>query len=405
MPVQYKYRAVAYDGESREGILTAEKPEQVVDYLSQQNLIPISITPFQKKRPFSLLGFFRKTDYDNLILFTHNLLTMYRAGIPMLRALSIMQIGPKGSRFNQAIEHIRHDVQSGKQLSQAMANIDGLFPPVYISCVAAGEEAGKLEEILEELASLLERDMELSRQIKSGIRYPLIVIFAIAVAFVVLMTYVIPKFVGFYEGFGAQLPLPTRVIIAISNFFTDYWMVVLGLVVGSIFTLKKVMSTEKGKLWIDRKLLKVPILGNLIIKGNVARFTMMFRILFQSGLPIVKSLEVLQDSVKNSAIGLEIKKFGKIFREGKESALTSKEFDYFPEMSLQMMAIGLESGSLDKMLHEISMHYSKDVQYTSRHLTSILEPVLTLIIGLFILVLALAIFLPMWNLISVFKGG
>jgi len=403
MPILYKYRALTENGKAREGMINTENADQVIEYLSQQGLIPITISPFIQRKTFSLRGFFKKIDYENLILFTNNLLTMYRAGIPLLRALSIIQIGPTGSRFNLAIEQIRLELQSGKQLSQSMAQLDDLFPPVYVSCIAAGEESGKLEDILEELSSMLEQEMELMRQIKSGIRYPLMVITAIIAAFVVLISYVVPKFMAFYENFGAQLPLPTRLLIGISDFFAEYWAVMLAICIGIIFAFKKLISVESGKLWVDRQLLRIPVFGELIIKGNIARFTIMFRILFKSGLPIIKSLEVLRDSVKNSMISLEIRKLGEFFQEGKDTALLSHQFEYFPELALQMIAIGLESGSLEKMLHEVGQHYSKEVQYTSRQLTSILEPILTLVLGIFVLILALAIFLPMWNLISVFR--
>jgi MSHA biogenesis protein MshG len=405
MPIPYKYRAVSEEGKPREGIITAETADEVVVYLSQQNLMPIKIDPVSKRKPFSLWGFFKKTDYENLILFTDNLLTMYKAGIPLLRILSIMRIGPPSSRYNQAIEQIKLKVQAGKLLSQALQDYDDLFPRVYTSSIAAGEESGKLDEILEELSVMLEEEMELTRQIKAGVRYPLIVITAIIGAFLVLITYVVPKFVAFYGTFGAQLPLPTRILIGVSNFFAQYWAVVLAGVIATTFGFRKLISTEKGKLWVDEKLLKLPIFGNLILKGNVARFTMMFRILFKSGLPIVKSLDVLYDSVKNSVIGQEIRKLQGVFREGKDTDLTSGTFTYFPRLALQMIAIGLESGSLEKMLFQVGQHYSKEVQYTSRQLTAILEPILTLVLGVFVLILALAVFLPMWNLINVFKGS
>ncbi len=405
MPVQFKYQAVSAEGKPRDGVITAETADEVIVYLSQQNLMPIKIDAVKKRKAFSLWGFFKKTDYENLILFTNNLLTMYKAGIPLLQILTIMRIGPPSSRYNQAIQQIKHKVQAGKLLSQAMEDYDDLFPRVYTSSIAAGEESGKLDEILEELAVMLEREMELTRQIKAGIRYPLIVITAIIGAFLVLITYVVPKFVDFYGSFGAKLPLPTRILIGVSNFFAEYWIMVLAAVAAIVFGFRKLISTEKGKLWVDEKLLKLPIFGNLILKGNVARFTLMFRILFKSGLPIVKSLDVLHDSVKNSVIGQEIGKLKEVFREGKDSALTSGAFTYFPQLALQMIAIGLESGSLEKMLFQVGQHYSKEVQYTSRQLTSILEPILTLVLGVFVLILALAVFLPMWNLITVFKGS
>jgi MSHA biogenesis protein MshG len=189
-----------------------------------------------------------------------------------------------------------------------------------------------------------------------------------------------------------------------SNFLAEYWAVALAVLIVIILGFKKLMSYEKGKLWVDEKLLQLPVFGDLILKGNIARFLMMFRILYKSGLPIVKSLEILRESVKNSMVGLEIKRLQEVFREGRDTALTSHSFAFFPELALQMMAIGLESGSLEKMLYEVGHHYSKEVRYMSRNLTSILEPILTLVLGIFVLMLALAVFLPMWNLISVYKG-
>ncbi len=404
MPTQYKYKAVSSDGRMQHGVIVAESTDQVLEYLSQQQLLPVAVGRAGRRRSFSLNPF-KKTDYESLILFTNSLLTMHRAGIPLLRALSIMRIGPPESRFNQAVEQIRVEIHGGKPLSQALAGFGDLFPRVYTSCIGAGEESGKLEEILEELSTMLEQEMELVRQIKSGVRYPLMVIGAIAVAAAILVTYVVPKFVSFYGSFGAPLPTPTRILIGVSSILTQYWAVVTATIVAAVFSIRKLLSTEGGRLWFDRQVLRLPVFGNLIVKGNVARFTMMFRILFKSGLPIVRSLEVLRDSVKNSVIGLETGKLADLFREGKDALLMSEHFRYFPQLALQMMAIGLESGSLENMLEQVGQYYRKEVQYTSRHLTSILEPLLTLVLGIFVLTLALAVFLPMWNLVSVFRGG
>ncbi|MEW5993647.1 MAG: type II secretion system F family protein [Candidatus Zixiibacteriota bacterium] len=404
MPTRYKYRALTSDGTAKDGFILAENTDQVVDYLTEQHLLPVSVRKAGQRRAFSL-NVFKKTDYEGLILFTNNLLTMYRAGIPLLRALSIIRIGPEGSRFNTAIDQVRVDVQSGKPLSQALEREGQLFPKVYTSCIAAGEESGKLDDILEELAVVLEQEMELIRQIKSGVRYPLLVIGAITAAAFVLMTFVVPKFVAFYGSFGASLPLPTRILIEVSTFFTQYWAVLLAAVIAVILSFRKLTSTEKGKFWFDRQLLRLPVLGHLIIKGNVARFMMMFRILFKSGLPIIKSLDILQDSIKNSVIGQETRQLADLFREGKDTMLLSETFQFFPELALQMMTIGMESGSLERMLTQVGQYYRKEVQYVSRHLTAILEPMLTLFLGVFVLTLALAIFLPMWNLIRVFRGG
>ena len=404
MPTQFRYKATGADGVTQTGVIAAESTDKVVEYLSNRNLMPVQISRSRTSQAFSALGFFKGADYEQLIMFTNNLATMYRAGIPLLRILSLIKIGPENSRFNHAIQQIRYSIQSGQSLSQAMSEFDNIFSKVYISGVAAGEESGRLDNILDELALMLEREMELSRLLKSGIRYPIIVLSVIALAFVVIMGYVVPKFIAFYDSFGAHLPLPTQILIATSNFFTQYWAVLLGVAIVLVIGFKKLVSNEKGRLWVDDRLLKLPVFGMLIIKGNIARFSMMFHILFISGLPIIKTLRILKDSVKNARIGQEIRKLEELFHRGSETNLLTEEFEYFPQMAKQMMAIGLESGSLDKMLEEIGKHYSKEVQYTSRHLTAILEPILTLVVSVFVLVLALAIFLPMWNLINVFKG-
>lgn len=403
MPIQFRYKAVGDDGVIKSGDISAENDEQVVEFLAGRSLRPISVAPTTARQAFSLMGFFKGSDYEDLIVFTNQLATMYRAGIPILKILSMIRIGDEGSRFNHAIRQIRYNVQSGYSLSQAMREYDHIFTNVYINGVEAGEESGKLDEILSELSAMLEQELELTRQIKSGTRYPMIIISVIVLAFIVIMTFVVPKFISFFDSFGAELPLPTKMLIATSNFFTQYWAVVLGVAISVWIGFKKLVANENGKLWVDRKMLQMPVFGPLIIKGNVARFSMMFHILFISGLPITKALKVLIESVKNSAMGLEIKHLEDLFHRGSETELLTEKFDYFPDMAKQMISIGLESGSLDKMLYELGQHYTKEVQYTSRHLTAILEPLLTLVVTGFVLILALAIFLPMWNLIEVFK--
>jgi len=404
MPQQFQYKALDGSGKPFTGLVSAENTEQVLDFLADKSLTPVKIA--QKKENTFLLssGLFRGIDYESLIIFTNQLSTMYRAGVPILRAMSIIKIGVGNNHFNRALIQIRNSIESGVSLSQAMAEYTDLFPAVYINSIAAGEESGKLEDILEEQSYLLEKEMEINRQIKSGLRYPIIVLVVISLAVVVLMSYVIPKFMAFYSSFGAELPLPTRMLIGMSNFFTTYWYIIGMFLFFVLAGFKKVMNNPKGKLFVDRHILKIPIFGDLIIKGNVARFALMFRILFKAGLPLIQSLNILAHSVKNSMISLEIKKLEELFRRGSEGNIVEEQFQFLPDLAKQMIAIGMESGSLEQMLGELGNHYTKEVEYTSRQLTSILEPILTLVISVFVLIMALAIFLPMWNLIKVFNG-
>jgi type II secretory pathway component PulF len=403
MPTQYKYKAISTDGQHQNGTLVASNSTSVEEYLRKQDLLPIEIVAIDKRRPNSLFGFLRGTDYENIIMFTSSLATLNRAGIPLLRALSIIRIGDKSSRFNYALSQLRIDVQSGKALSEAMSRFPEIFSTVYVNCIAAGEESGMMDSTLDQLGKVLERESELTSELKAGIRYPLMVISAIVLAFVVIMYFVVPRFMSFYETFDAELPLPTRIIIASSNFVTNYWMFVLAGLIAIGFGIKAALRRKEGRLWFDTQVLRIPILGDLIIKGNIARFSLMFQILVNSGLTIVRSVDILSATIKNSAISQEIVFLGESFRRGQEINPYAEEFKYFPEQALHMLSIGLESGNLEAMLREVGDHYTKQVIHTSKQLTALIEPILTVVMGAFVLVLALAVFLPMWNLIKVFQ--
>jgi MSHA biogenesis protein MshG len=388
----------------RSGRLTARDETQVERYLAEQELMPIRISfVTQRSLPVSL-GFLGASAYEQLIMFTNSLATMQRAGVPLLRALSIIRIGKDSGRFNRVIDSLRLGVESGRPLSQSMEDHPDVFSRVYVASVAAGEESGRLEHTLEELSTMLEKEMELVRQIKQATRYPLIVLTVIGLAFVVMMTFVVPRFVDFYSAFDAQLPAPTRVLIGFSGLITQYWTYLLGTLVVLVLALRHWLATEAGRKRFDTLLLHVPIVGNLIVKGNIARFALMFRILFQAGIPLVKTLEILAATVRNTQIGAEIRQLSELFRKGRDINSVRGLFRWFPELSLHMMTIGMESGSLDRMMHQIGVHYSQETMYRSRQLTSVLEPLLTLVLGVFVLVMALAIFLPMWSIIKVFQG-
>ena len=403
MPETYEYTARTSEGEERTGLIEAENPERVAAILADQRLIPTEISVSKIGRRRSIFKFLKARHYENLIIFTRNLSTLYRAGVPILRALSIIKIGPEDGEFNRAIAKILSLVESGKSLSEAMSEFPDIFPRIYTASITAGESSGKLDQILDSLGIMLEKDLELHRQIKSSVRYPIIVISAIAIAFIVLITFVIPRFTDFYAKMDAELPAPTRFLIWTNHFIGDYWIILLVAIAAIFLILRKVRSTTQGKLYFDRLFLQVPIFGDLIIKGNVARFAYMFQILMKSGLPLVRSLELLSKSIKNTQISNEVLILADSFREGREINGILDKLKYFPLMGLHMIQIGLESGSVEIMLAEVANHFSKEVDYKSRHLTSLLEPILTVVLGAFVLIVALAIFLPMWNLIQVFN--
>jgi MSHA biogenesis protein MshG len=402
MPGRYNYEAYTDTGDVRRGVVTANDTEHVEAHLSDLQLRPIRIS---KARTRPGLGLLRRSRYEDLIMFTSSLATMHRAGVPLLRALGIVNVGPTGGSFDVAREQIRSAVQAGHSLSEAMSAQSSVFPEYYVASVAAGEESGRLDRTLDELAEVIEKEMDLNRQVKSAVRYPLIVITIIVAAFFVLMTYVVPSFLDFYSTFGARLPLPTRILIAVSDFITGSWPLLLGIAVVGGVLIRWMLRRPDGRYWFDRRIARLPGLGDIVVKSNVARFAMMFQILFSAGIPVVRCLDLLKSVVRNSVIRREINLLGEHFSRGSRISADADEFELFPTLALNMIAVGMESGAVDTMMEQIGIHYTKEAMYKSRHLTAILEPILTVALGLFVLVIALAIFLPMWSLVQVFRGG
>lgn len=378
--------------------------EQVRQAIADKGLIPTKI----KRRPekislSSITGNFGSANREHLIIFTRKLKTLYIAGVPLLRALSVIERGAKELDMVEEIRGIKSDLQSGIALSQALARFPKKFPSIYVSSVAAGEASGSLDEVLGQLAILVEKEMILSRMVKSAIRYPLMVITAITLAIFVLLTFVVPRFADIYGKFGADLPLPTRLLIGTGNFFSAYWYLILILIILGIIGLRKYIATENGRLRWDLIILKIPLMGDMVVKANIARFSSMLNILFRSGVTMVDCLNILQETSSNKVIGQEIKKMADSFEQGREIGSVEDDYRFIPSMALEMLEVGLESGSVETVMKELAEHYEMELEYKSRHLAAMLEPILTVVIGAMILVLALAIFLPMWSLIKVFQ--
>ncbi len=398
------YKARYPLGKSVTGEIEADSRENVLQIVSEQGLIPVSVRKRQERITLSmLLGSFGSANREKLIIFTKKLKTLHRAGIPLLRTLSIIERGADELGLKEQLKGIKRDLEAGVSLSKALSRYPKRFPSIYVNSIAAGEASGTLDEVLDQLAALVEKELMLTRQLKSALRYPSMVIVAISIAIFILMSFVIPRFADIYGKFGAALPWPTRIVIEISNFLASYWYVVIVLIIAALFGLKKYIGTEKGRLRWDAMTMKIPLMGDLIIKANIARFAAMLKILFRSGVPMNSCLKILQETTSNKVIAGEIARMADSFEKGREIGDISEQYRFFPAMALEMMEVGLESGSLETIMDELGNHYEMELDYKSRHLTAMLEPILTVAIGGMILILALAIFLPMWNLIQVFR--
>jgi MSHA biogenesis protein MshG len=400
----WTYTARDPQGNLFQGEIESESKDLALGTISERGLIPTKVElRVEKFSLSSILGNFGSGNLEKLIIFTKQLMTLNRAGIPLLRALGCIERGSAEIAMKDEVEGIRDHLRSGASLSQALTHYPKKFPPIYVASIAAGETSGTLDEVLGQLAALVEKELVLSRQLKSALRYPIMVITAISLAVFTLMTFVIPRFTSLYGKFGAELPLPTKIVIFVSNIFSSYWLVIIALVALGLFGLKKALSTPGGRLKWDRFLLKIPVMGDLIVKANVSRFAAMLNILYQSGVPMVSCLNILRETATNKVIAAEIAELAQSFEKGQEIGVNPEKYQFFPSMALEMFQVGLESGSVETIMAELASHYEMELDYKSRHLTALLEPILTIAIGGMVLVLALSIFLPMWNLIKVFR--
>ncbi len=403
MADKYKYLAVSREGVRSNGIIEAESESKAGSAISSSGLIPIKLS----KISYSGIGlrslFKQKVNSENLAIFTRKLLTLNRAGIPILRSLDIIISDIEDNKLLSVLQDVRNSIEGGSNLTEAFEKHSDYFPDLYISTIRAGEESGTLDIMLSRASELIEREMKIKDGVKTAIRYPSYVVLTICLAFAVVITLVIPKFSGFYSSYGAELPWATRLLIDINRLLTQYWPFLLITSPILIAGLWRFRQTRWGTRIIDYIVINIPIVGNLIIKTILARFCYILATLLSAGLPLARSLEVLKVSIGNIYFSKVIAEMGENLSGGADIIAPMRSFKYFSPMTVQMFSIGLESGSLESILLEIARHYDIEIERDTKKLTSRIEPLLTILIGIAVLILALAIFLPMWNMISVFK--
>ena len=271
---------------------------------------------------------------------------------------------------------------------------------MYVNSVYAGEMSGALDDVLNRMCSVLKHEEETRKKVKSAMKYPIMVMSAMAVAFVVVMTLVVPRFADIFSTVNMELPLPTRMLMGISGFLQSYFIFIGIFLIVSSVSFYSFISTEKGRMWWDTTKLKIPLIGPLVQKSAMSRFTNMFETLNRSGLPILQTLNTVSSAVGNKAIEVIVKEVSLGVEKGQGIAGSMKKHDLFPPMVVRMISIGEQSGSLDDMLESVSNHYDVEVEYAIEGLTSMIEPILTVFLGGAVLMLAFGIFLPMWNLVG-----
>jgi type II secretory pathway component PulF len=400
----YRYKARDKNGALHSGTMEARGREAVADQLSGQGFIPVLIEEHAQSltRPELLSGFTRVKPQD-IIVFSRQLATLMSAGVPFVQSLSTMEKQTENPRLRATISDIRRDIEAGSSFSDALAKHPKIFSTLYVSMIRAGETAGILDDILNRLAILAEHDADTRARVKAAVRYPMIVVVAISLAFVFLVSFVVPKFSAIFAQFKTQLPLPTRILIGINYIIQQYWYLLIPGIALLIWGLIRYVGTTQGRWQWDRLKLKLPVFGVLFQKVALSRFARVFSVMQKSGLSMMLTLEISAETAGNVVIARAVEQMRESLREGKGLQEPMEASGLFPPLVVQMMAVGEETGQIDTMLTKVSDYYDMDVDYSLRNLAALIEPVLLLFVGGMVLLLALGIFLPMWDMMNLFK--
>jgi MSHA biogenesis protein MshG len=397
----FAYKARDSRGELVQGVLEGADSGAVAAQLFGSGVTPVEIG--ETSRPAEGGGggwsFNKpKITHIDLMLFSRQMYSLLKAGVPILRALAGLQESSVNPSFKEALKSVRQNLESGRDLSNSLQRQGNAFTPFYVSMVYVGETTGRLEEIFLRLFQHLEFQEYMRTAVKSAIRYPAFVIVIMGIALAVINLFVIPVFAKVYEGFNAKLPAVTQWLIAFSNFTLDYWWLILGLLVGAVVAFKVWVRTPEGRYRWDRFKLRIPIAGKIILKATLARFARSFALAIRSGVTAVQSLTLVAQVVDNSFLAERIEKMREGVERGESVLRTAIASGVFTPVALQMILVGEESGSLDDMMDEVADMYTRETDYELKTLSAQIEPVLIVMLGVLVLILALGVFLPIWDL-------
>ena len=339
-----------------------------------------------------------KVQPADLMMFSRQLHTLLRAGVPILRALAGLQESAVNQKFKQVLANVRHSLESGIELSMCFAQQGGVFNNFYVSMVRVGEMTGRLDDIFMRLFKHIESEQLMHQQVKSALRYPGFVIAAMMVAIGVINTLVVPAFADVFKSFNAELPLATRILVASSQFTLNYGWLVVGAAVAGFFALRQWVATPAGHLVWDRTLLKFPLAGPIVQKATLSRFARSFSLALKSGVPIEQALTVVSQTVGNAHISRKVEAMRDAVERGDTILRAAIASAVFTPVVLQMIAVGEETGAVDELMDEIAELYTNEVQYELKTLSQQIEPILIVFLGALVLVLALGVFLPLWDL-------
>jgi type IV pilus assembly protein PilC len=403
MPV-YVYKGRTLAGTEESGQLECGSREEAVQQLRKKRILTSYVREQSPQVKLRLPGKGRVRVRD-LVLFTRQFATMVNAGLPLVQCLDILSKQAESPRFGKVVNDVMQDVQAGSTLSEALSKRPEAFDSLFVNMVDAGEAGGILDDILARLATYLEKAEALRRKVKSAMTYPAVVMTVAVGATVFMLLFIIPTFARIFADFGGELPLPTRIVMGASDFLKGYWWA-LGLGIFAVVTgLKRYYRTAGGRIRIDRFLLRVPVLGSILQRASIARFTRTLGTMISSGVPILTALDITARTAGNKVIENAIQATKGSIGEGETIAAPLRDAKVFPPMVVQMISVGEETGALDKMLEKIAIFYDEEVDVAVDTLTSVIEPVLIVLMGGLVGGMVVAMYMPMFKLVGVMTGG
>jgi MSHA biogenesis protein MshG len=405
--MKFSYVAKDKEGKRIKGEINAESEQNAADALLRVNLIPISIKPKTLTSFSDFLSIYFHIGLprlEDIMMLSRQMYSLTKAGVPLVRSIRVVTISTSNPALKSALTDIFTDLESGLALSVAMSKHKLIFPSLMISLVSIGENTGNLDEIFRQLSIHFEREVDTRKKIKSATRYPIIVMVVITVAIAVINVVVIPAFSSFFKQFKAELPLPTRILIASSEFTINYWYIVLLVLLSLFILLVYAVNTKEGELIYDTYKIKMPIIGSILKRALLSRFSRMFSLCIRTGVPLLQTIGLIAAATDNVYINDKILQMRSDIEKGESLTASAKNTGLFTELVLQMMLIGEETGETDRLFDEVGSFYEQEVDYDVERLGASIEPILITVISGIVLVLALGVFLPMWNLSQVTMG-
>lgn len=400
----YAYTARDAQGRAVRGMLEGLSAEAVARQLGSSGLVPLSIDEqVERVSPLARLGTELGLDLPSrvdLVLFTRQMYALSRAGVPITQAFRRLAQTARNRLLGRTMMAMLEELEAGRDLATAMSRHPRIFGPLFVAIVRVGEESGRLDEAFMRLSQHLEREQKVVEQVKSAVRYPVIVLVFVAVAIFILMSFVIPEFARLYGSFNVELPLPTQIIIGTANVFAAWWWLILGAMVGLGGWLGRYVKTPDGRLRWHGLLLRMPVIGGIVQRATLARFARAFAMATRSGVPVLQALSVVALAVENDVIARKLLGMRGAIERGEGLARAAAGQDCFTPLVLQMLSVGEETGQIDEMLVEVADFYEREVDYDVRNLNDLLQPVMTLLVAAIVFVLALGVLLPMWDLVE-----